>query len=600
MDTLWSMTTTIREAERIPAFLKTAKEIENEEWNTNTQIKFQILLIKNREYLNTDTTQTFNGLSDVQINLLKDKTINMSYEQAEDIFNTKNYSDPPMRGRQSMSPLEKLGLVDRSERKIVITDVGNKLLNNEITFDEFMFEQLLKLQYPNAVETERRTWNSKPFVNTLRLIKKVNELCEQKGMKIKGLTKTEFGIFALSLKNYADINDVAQKVIDFRKNYEEKPDNEAKEIYRKSYISQYLSSFQNPENNTKEYTDNIIRYMRITKYIYIRGKYGNTCIDIEPRRMVEINSILENDNGQAIDMEQAEWIRYFGTYGAYDLPFDTVEMLKEILQNIIIDINILEDKLNIEKTVITIPVAKLELKSKIIKLRTYRTKLQNLEIKYDYNNNLSKIDEAIEALSNIRNLDLKPSIALEKWTNVALNIINDSLLIKPNSIVGDDNEPTFTAPAGVPDIECYYDGFNATCEVTMLSSRDQWYNEGQPVMRHLRNFEITNTEKDCYCLFIAPSLHRDTINTYYQSVKYEYEGAKQKIIPLTIAQLIEILKIVAKVKSANKEFKHIYIKELYDNILNSITSSDSNTWVTEKIPTILKAWKNNLERLVAA
>lgn len=600
MDTLWSMTTTIREAERIPAFLKTAKEIENEEWNTNTQIKFQILLIKNREYLNTDTTQTFNGLSDVQINLLKDKTINMSYEQAEDIFNTKNYSDPPMRGRQSMSPLEKLGLVDRSERKIVITDVGNKLLNNEITFDEFMFEQLLKLQYPNAVETERRTWNSKPFVNTLRLIKKVNELCEQKGMKIKGLTKIEFGIFALSLKNYADINDVAQKVIDFRKNYEEKPDNEAKEIYRKSYISQYLSSFQNPENNTKEYTDNIIRYMRITKYIYIRGKYGNTCIDIEPRRMVEINSILENDNGQAINMEQAEWIRYFGTYGAYDLPFDTVEMLKEILQNIIIDINILEDKLNIEKTVITIPVAKLELKSKIIELRTYRTKLQNLEIKYDYNNNLSKIDEAIEALSNIRNLDLKPSIALEKWTNVALNIINDSLLIKPNSIVGDDNEPTFTAPAGVPDIECYYDGFNATCEVTMLSSRDQWYNEGQPVMRHLRDFEITNSEKDCYCLFIAPSLHRDTINTYYQSVKYEYEGAKQKIIPLTIAQLIEILKIVAKVKSANKEFKHIYIKELYDNILNSITSSDSNTWVTEKIPTILKAWKNNLERLVAA
>ena len=79
MDTLWSMTTTIREAERIPAFLKTAKEIENEEWNTDTQIKFQILLIKNREYLNTDSTQTFNGLSENQINLLKDKTINMSY-----------------------------------------------------------------------------------------------------------------------------------------------------------------------------------------------------------------------------------------------------------------------------------------------------------------------------------------------------------------------------------------------------------------------------------------------------------------------------------------------------------------------------------------
>jgi len=57
---------------------------------------------------------------------------------------------------------------------------------------------------------------------------------------------------------------------------------------------------------------------------------------------------------------------------------------------------------------------------------------------------------------------------------------------------------------------------------------------------------------------------------------------------------------VAKVKSANKDFKHIYIKELYDNILNSITSSDSNTWVSEKIPAILNTWKNNLERSVAA
>lgn len=65
------MTTTIREAERIPAFLKTAREIENEEWNEESQVKFQMLLIKNREYLNTDSTQTFNKLSVEQVNLLK-------------------------------------------------------------------------------------------------------------------------------------------------------------------------------------------------------------------------------------------------------------------------------------------------------------------------------------------------------------------------------------------------------------------------------------------------------------------------------------------------------------------------------------------------
>ena len=599
MDSLWSMTTTIREAERIPAFLKTAKEIENETWNRDTQIKFQILLIKNREYLNTDNTQTFSRLNDSQVNLLKDKSINMSFEQAEDIFNTKNYNDPPMRGRQSMSPLEKLGLVDRSSGKIIITDIGNKLLNKEITFDEFMFEQLLKLQYPNNIEEEHKDWNSKPFINVLRLIKRVNELCISNNIKAKGLTKVEFGIFALSIKNYAEVNEIANKVLNFRHHYEQLENNTEKENYRKNYISQYLSTFKNPEHNTKEYTDNIIRYMRITKYVYIRGKYGNTCIDLEPRRMVEINSILENDTGAAKEFSKDEWIQYYGTYGSYDLPFDTVEKLTEIFNEILLDINSLEDKLNLEPTVMDCPMIKPEIKEAIVKLRTKRVSLQNLEIKFDYNNDLSKIDEAIEALTNIRSLELKPSIALEKWTNVALNIINDSLLIKPNSIVGDDNEPTFTAPAGVPDIECYYDDFNATCEVTMLSSRDQWYNEGQPVMRHLRDFENNNNDKDCYCLFIAPSLHRDTINTYYQSIKYEYEGAQQKIIPITINQLITILRVVANVKKANKEFKHIYIKQLYDKIIESVTEVNSISWVEDKIPQIIQLWEKEMSDLAA-
>ena len=40
----------------------------------------------------------------------------------------------------------------------------------------------------------------------------------------------------------------------------------------------------------------MIRYIRLTKYIYIRGKYVHTYIDLEPRRMTELNSILENDD----------------------------------------------------------------------------------------------------------------------------------------------------------------------------------------------------------------------------------------------------------------------------------------------------------------
>ena len=158
-----------------------------------------------------------------------------------------------------------------------------------------------------------------------------------------------------------------------------------------------------------------------------------------------------------------------------------------------------------------------------------------------------------------------------------MNIINDSILIKPNAPVGDDNEPTYTAPSGVADIECFYEKFNAICEVTMLTSRDQWFNEGQPVMRHLRDFEKRH-KKQSYCLFIAPRLHQDTINTFYNSVKYEYEGEKQKIIPMTISQLINILQTIKIIIENNRKFSHIELMSLYDMCVNMNMVANSQVW----------------------
>ena len=190
---------------------------------------------------------------------------------------------------------------------------------------------------------------------------------------------------------------------------------------------------------------------------------------------------------------------------------------------------------------------------------------------------ISKIDETIDALKNIRNLDLKPSIALEKYITMALSIINDAKDIRANSLVGDDNEFIFTAPANKPDIECYYDSFNSICEVTMLNGRDQWHNEGQPVMRHFRDFENSSDQDSNYCLFVAPKLHRDTINTFWFSLKYEYEGTKQKIVPFTIEQIVEILEVIKKLKKENKIFSHLEFKKLLDNIValrNKVGNSD--------------------------
>lgn len=591
MDLLWSASTTMRNPERTYSFLKTIKEVEGMPWNDDTQMRLQSLLIKNRFY-----KPTKENLSQHQIDILEDLNYQMSYTEARDIFDSKKYTDAPMRGRTTFDPIEKLGLASLEidskthEVRVRITELGQLFLDNRIALEDVVFSNLLKFQYPNPLSSDCRDYNTKPFINTLRLIKKVNELCNERGLKAKGVSKDEFGIFVLSIKSYDEIEEKAESLLAYRKRMSELSTDEEKQNYRTIFVERYLSNFKEPVKNTKEYADNIIRYVRLTKYIYIRG--GGYYIDLEPRRMIEIESLLEMDNGSAKSFSLEEYKAFIGDYYSYTLPFETIEKLTKIAEDIVAEINALERKLSLSTSAVVIANNITDLKTQIESLRERRISLQNLILKANYQQ-IDQIDSAIDALKNIRKLNMKPSVALEKWTNIALNIINDALLIKPNSPLGDDNEPIFTAPAGVPDIECLYDGFGAICEVTMLTGRDQWFNEGQPVMRHLRDFENQHSATPNYCLFVAPSLHQDTMNTFWNAVKYEYQGSKQKIVPITITQLIDILQGIKNAKVNHRKVTKDDMKTLYESCTQLNSISDSTQWssfVTKQIV----SWKERV------
>ena len=189
-------------------------------------------------------------------------------------------------------------------------------------------------------------------------------------------------------------------------------------------------------------------------------------------------------------------------------------------------------------------------------------------------------------------MDNRP-LVLEKYVTLALNALNDALEIKPNYPVGDDNEPTNTAPAGKPDIECFYKKFNSICEVTLLRDRSQWFNEGQPVMRHLRDFEEKNPTKDALCLFVAPTLHVDTIETFWNSVNHGYRGKCQKIIPLSLKQFVELLEVLIKFRENNKSFSHENLYKLYEQILNLNEITHSDEWI-KAIPIKIENWKRGV------
>jgi hypothetical protein len=571
MDMLWSLSTTLRNPERISDFFMTISELDGYTWTKETQMRLQALLIKNRLFVPTEA-----NLSTIQIDLLNDLSKEMTYEQARKIFDDKHYEDPPMRGRTSFSPVAKMGLVHVIDGCIKVSELGKKYLNGEIEFGDVIFHCFLKLQYPNPLSEGFNGYNTKPFINTLRIIKKVNELCLVRNIVAKGITREELGIFVLSLKDYKNVDNVANKILDFRAEKDRITDVGEKREFTEKYIEQYLFSFQDPIKNTYEYSDNMLRCLRLTKFIYIRG--GGYYIDLEPRRMVEIDSILAVDKGEAKHFTRKEWIEYMADFSSYKLPWEEPQKLVKIKKQLFEEINKLETTLNLPLSRPAQTKQEIyQIKEEIEEKRTYRTELQTQSLKIEFQST-EKIDLTIGNLENIRNLGQKPSIELEKLSNLALNIIDDAIKIKPNCPVGDDNEIIFTAPAKVPDIECFYQSFNSICEVTMLTGRNQWFNEGQPVMRHLRDFETKYSDKPAYCLFVAPSIHQDTLNTFWNSVKHEYEGKSQKIIPITISQLILLLKAIKRDKKMNLPLSHHKTKTLFDSCTEISQMNDSNQW----------------------
>jgi len=592
----WSITTTVRNPERIRGFLAVLQNLEGEVWDIPNQCRYQVMLIQHKLY-GSGNTQFYKGLTTEQIALMETPDV-IDYEAAAEILEAKNYvGGGDMRGRQSFNPLEKMGLAYLdTDNRVRISEFGNYFLQPDYDLGEVFFRSFLKWQIPNPDVDDYRWedgYDIKPFIGTLHLINEVNRICEEKGLKTKGISKLEFEYFALTLCNYQIIKQQANRLVAFRNEYEELKTTTEKEAFLSSYKAENLSDF----HNLGDYADNAIRYFRLTRYIYLRG--NGYYVDLEPRRAVEIQALLNADNGAAVHFSsREEYQRYICDMQQPALPWDNETALLNIAENTSKEVSEYQTAL-LSKDIVVMDfefkeIERLDaesLKQYVQALREYRKELQQAELHFN-SQQINEIENYVDDLKNIFRHSNKP-VELERLCTMALNALNDAIAIRPNYPVGDDNEPTFTAPANKPDIECYYQSFNAICEVTMLTTRQQWYAEGQPVMRHLRDFE-SQSAKESYCLFIAPNLHRDTINTYWTSVKYEYEGQKQRIVPLTVKQLLMLLDALIIKKKKGNCITHNELKALFDSIIeltNKVPNSEK--WI-ETIPETIKQWKEQI------
>ncbi|NMB96616.1 MAG: AlwI family type II restriction endonuclease, partial [Clostridiaceae bacterium] len=331
------------------------------------------------------------------------------------------------------------------------------------------------------------------------------------------------------------------------------------------------------------------------------GRY----IDLAPTRIVEIKTLIDTYDGSCLDFADVDsYLDYLADINQPRLPWENEKDLKDVYKNLLLRAHELEETIDKQYKGQALHIFELSEKrlttaneyNKEINLLREVIKTLNNDLSILQERSLQNVDLYINKLQELnkrrRSLSGQDPLKLEWYTTLTLMALDDAIEISPNYSIGDDNIPIFTAPANIPDIECYYNGFNLVCEVTLLKGRDQWYNEGQPVMRHLRDFEERLDSGDNYCLFIAPIIHRDTLNTFWMSIKMGYEGKKQRIIPLTIEQYIRVLEIVLdKYKSEEIRVDRTHLKVLLQSLVNESSKySDSNDWVNS-IDRVINDWK---------
>lgn len=597
----WSITTTVRNPERLRDFLIALQPLIGKEWNNANQENYQKLLIKNRLY-GFGNQQFYNGLPREIIELVNNVDNEIGDAIVDRIVAIKNYKDFAMRGRQSLNPLTKFGFAFIDSGVLKITELGRKLIASEKDSGDVFLKSFIKWQIPNPANddyTDNGEYDVVPFVATLKLISEVNKLESERGISPVGISKRELSLFAPSLVNHNDILKYAREVLKLRDLQKNKTKQERKAIrddYRQEFAINFLGTSEQAKvdkllTNLRDYGDNAIRYFRLTKFIRIRG--NGFYVDLEPNRHTEIEALFESEFYKSKTFaDRNEYLNYMSDDSLPRLPWQTTEKLSRIAAEVHHEINSLQSNLGMSiETIKDVGLmSEPELNIYISELRARRKELQEQD-NHIKSQPVESIAGYIEQLENIFDSDNR-ALMLEYLSTMGLHALNDAKEIKPNYPVGDDNEPTSTAPGGMADIECYYDNFNMICEVTMLNGRDQWFNEGQPVMRHLRDFENTNT--NAYCIFIAPTIHTDSAETFWIANTIGYKGSKQRIAPITISQFIVILKILKQLRESNKIFTHNKLQDLVKDIATSATIIDnSDDWIANT-DSLINSWSVSL------
>lgn len=458
----------------------------------------------------------------------------MDVLRSEQFFNGNGENDPAFSARDRINRAPKsLGFIVLNP-VIKLTAAGEQLLSSQRKEDVFL-RQMLKFQIPSPYhKTSQKAakFFVRPYLEILRLVRYMGTL-----------KFDELQIFGMQLTDWHDFDTIVHKIENFREakikhkgSYNHfKTEYLHKEIYsifkdkiehgdlktRESKDNSIEKFVITQSNNMRDYADACFRYLRATGLVNV--SHIGKSLSIVPERIDEVDYILNNVDRNPVNFKnETAYIEYLGDATAPKLLTDNNEMIISKLQSEFPTLKVNKSlSINDLKDLLAEQLAKRKLEKiadQIVAIKDYRL-----------------YDDVQNIFDQIASKKIYDAPLMLEWNTWRAMTMLDGGIIKANLNFDDYGKPLSTAAGNMADIVCDYDDFMVCVEVTMSSGYRQYDMEGESVMRHLGKLKQANG-KNCYCLFIAPTIN-DACISYFYSLYFsnlKMYGGKLTIVPLPL------------------------------------------------------------------
>lgn len=492
----------------IPEIQLLSEHFSGQKWNKGTQIAFIDLLAKS------------------------------GFFEGSGSSNNKDFS---ARDRINRAP-KSLGFVDLSP-EIQLTDAGKALVYGKRPQEVFL-RQLLKFQFPSPYHVETAgiegTFFIKPYLEIMRLIR-----------DLESLSFDELKIFALMLTDYRQYDTVKKAILDFRAE-KEAHRGQYKKFVDEKWTAALLQTYSDDidagntrtrettdkslkkflttkKRNTRDYTDACFRYLRYIGLVSI--SHRNRSIAFYPDKIKEVDFILATVDRKPVFVDDTEGYKAYLFNAA--IPALYVDNIENVIDHLMRISNYTQRQLScksIEELKDIRDAIVAERKAAVISAQVTEIKSYAL---------YSEIIDTFNEIISDGYYDAPLMLEYNTWR--AMTML-DGGNIKGNFKFDDVGQPLSTASGNMPDIECDYDDFVLSVEVTMQQGQRQYESEGEPVARHFGQMK-KRTGKDAYCLFIAPTINKASLAHFFalNKIGISYYGGKTKIIPLELDQFMRLV-----------------------------------------------------------